>query len=70
MMRMGKVDCLKYFYFGLKPLSSASAKSVRMSSVGLWRSGTDLFRTGELSAEEVYLLDKRTSIEIASVVGL
>ena len=44
---------------------------VKPSSVGLGRSGRDLFRTGKLSAaDEVYLLDKRTCIGIQYYVSL
>ena len=44
-----KVVWLKRVCFRLKPLSSVSESHAKPSSVGLCRSGRDLFRTGKLS---------------------
>ena len=62
--------CLNSVCFTLKSLSSATESPVRTSSsvsVGMYRTSFELKSC--LSAEEVYLSDKRVSIETASFVG-
>ena len=67
-----KTVCLNWVYFTLKSLPLATESPVRTSSIGLCRFGRDpSIELGScLSAEEVYLLDKRTSIKIESFVNL
>ena len=63
--------CLNWVCFTLKSLSSATESHVRTFSVGSFRYVKVTIESEScLTAEEVYLLDKRISIETASFVSL